>query len=85
MKQSLLTILAFIRQRGYIKERTYYMAKNMQSSQMTNAIQNEQPLQSRIFIRRTFGEQSLLELYSDYIAEKVREKMRDTKPMRSTP
>lgn len=36
----------------------------------------EEPRQSKIIIRRTFGDQSLLELYADYVAEKIMEEMR---------
>ena len=36
----------------------------------------EEPRQSKIIIRRTFGDQSLLEIYADYVAEKVMEEMR---------
>ena len=36
----------------------------------------EEPRQSKIIIRRTFGDQNLLELYADYVAGKVMEEMR---------
>ena len=36
----------------------------------------EEPRQSKIIIRRTFGDQNLLEIYADYVAEKVMEEMR---------
>ena len=36
----------------------------------------EEPRQSKIIIRRTFGDQNLLELYADYVAEKIMEEMR---------
>ena len=39
----------------------------------------EEPRQSKIIIRRTFGDQNLLELYADYVAEKVMEEMRRAK------
>ena len=39
----------------------------------------EEPCQSKIIIRRTFGEQNLLEIYADYVAEKVLEEMRRLK------
>ena len=39
----------------------------------------EEPRQAKIIIRRTFGTQNLLELYADYVAEKVMEEMRRTK------
>ena len=39
----------------------------------------EEPRQSKIIIRRTFGDQNLLELYADYVAEKVMEEMRRVK------
>ena len=40
---------------------------------------SEEPRQSKIIIRRTFGDQNLLELYADYVAEKVMEEMRRVK------
>ena len=39
----------------------------------------EEHRQSKIIIRRTFGDQNLLELYADYVAEKVMEEMRRAK------
>ena len=39
----------------------------------------EEPRQSKIIIRRTFGDQNLLELYADYVAGKVMEEMRRAK------
>ena len=45
----------------------------------------EEPRQSKIIIRRTFGDQNLLELYADYVAEKVMEEMRRTKESPAIP
>lgn len=39
----------------------------------------EEPRQSKIIIRRTFGDQNLLEIYADYVAEKIMEEMRQAK------
>ena len=64
MNQSLLTILAFIRQRDSM-ERIHDMVESIQRDQKQKAIQTAQLPQTRIIIRRTFGEQSFLELYSD--------------------
>ncbi len=36
----------------------------------------EEPRQSKIIIRRTFRDQNLLELYADYVAERIMEEMR---------
>ena len=55
------------------------METNLKSTVPQNQANPEQPRQSRIIIRRTFGDQNLLELYSDYVAEKIMEEIQRTK------
>ena len=45
----------------------------------------EEPRQSKIIIRRTFGDQNLLELYADYVAEKILEEMKQVKELARNP
>ena len=45
----------------------------------------EEPRQSKIIIRRTFGDQNLLELYADYVAEKILEEMKQVKELAHNP
>ena len=45
----------------------------------------EEPRQSKIIIRRTFGDQKLLELYADYVAEKTLEEMKQVKELARNP
>lgn len=45
----------------------------------------EEPLQSKIIIRRTFGDQNLLELYADYVAGKILEEMKQVKELARNP
>lgn len=45
----------------------------------------EEPCQSKIIIRRTFGDQNLLELYADYVAEKILEEMKQVKELARNP
>ena len=40
---------------------------------------SEEPRQSKIIIRRTFGDQNLLEIYADYVAGKILEEMNQVK------
>ena len=51
------------------------METNLKSTTDLNQAYPEQLRQSKIIIRRTFGDQNLLELYADYVAEKVKEEI----------
>lgn len=74
-RKSILTILAAAgkQKKGLLMETTFSSISTQKESHL------EEPRQSKIIIRRTFGDQSLLEIYADYVAEKVLEEMRKQK------
>ena len=74
-RKSILTILAAAgkQKKGLLMETTFSSISTQKESHL------EEPRQSKIIIRRTFGDQSLLEIYADYVAEKVLEEIRKQK------
>lgn len=53
----------------------YNMETNLKSTAAQNQVNSEQTRQSKIIIRRTFGDQNFLELYADFVAGKIMEEM----------
>lgn len=51
------------------------METNLKSTVTQNQASCEQAPKTKIIIRRTFGDQSLLDLYAEYVAEKILEEM----------
>ncbi len=61
------------------------METNLNSTAAQNQANLEQPRQTKIIIRRTFGDQSLLEIYADYVAGKILEEMNQVKELAHNP
>ncbi len=55
------------------------METTIETAEARKSVNPVQPQQSKIIIRRIFGDQNFIDLYADYVAEKIMEEMRKAK------
>ena len=60
----------------YVMERILNMEKNENKRTTTASKKNATSGKTKIVVERTFGEGDLLELYADYVAGKIRQRMK---------